>query len=179
MWKWLCVCFQTSQLSLRRHLLKPYDAHCTKNFKIFLKMANSNLISHLYTISMSAQAFISAAGNMFMCKDGIKPFKDILSSKLNGWISRNLSRICHSKIKHKKKAFRFSSKKMTAIFRTLNTFCFVIFSGVCGGAEGNTPIIVWLKDVLNKNTILSYRISSTEYKLKNGFSHIYWKMICV
>lgn len=30
---------------------------------------------------MSAQAFISAAGNMFMCKDGIKPFKDMDESQ--------------------------------------------------------------------------------------------------
>lgn len=141
-------------------------------------MANSNLICHLYTISLSAQAFISAAGNMSMCKDGIKPFKDVLSNKLNGRISRNLSRICHSEIKHKKEAFRFSSKKMTAIFRTINMFCSVIFSGVCGGTAGNTPIIVWLKYVLNKNTILSYRISSTEYKLL-GRTDLLKKYLCV
>lgn len=101
-----------------------------KKAKIFLKMAKSNLICHLYTVSLSAQAFISAAGNMSMCKDGIKPLKDVLSNKLNGRISRNLSRICHSEIKHKKKAFRFSSKKMTAIFRTINMFCSDIFRGL-------------------------------------------------
>jgi len=36
-----------------------HDAHCTRNIESFLKMAISNTISHLCTISMSAAAFIS------------------------------------------------------------------------------------------------------------------------